>query len=197
MTFTESSILVDASLLIEYWYCPRFIYFMKVLGIGQHEEDRLKVRMGREVHQKKALQPRYLRKKLGVTTIERNVYLSSPRLGICGILDELLHFEDGSFSLLDYKFAYNKHKFKTQFLQGVFYSLLIEENFHTRVNRFYIVYTRERNNLEKYDIGEPDKKEVLDTVEKVRRIIGMGLFPASTKYKKRCGDCTYRNLCIQ
>jgi hypothetical protein len=54
---------------------------------------------------------------------EKNVYLSDPGYGICGILDEILFFEDGKISLLDYKFAYNSHKFKTQFLQNVFYSL--------------------------------------------------------------------------
>jgi CRISPR-associated exonuclease Cas4 len=105
MAFSEHTRLLPASLLIEYWYCPRFIYFMEVLGIRQYEEARLKVQLGREIHRQKALQPDYLRKKLGVVRQEKDVYLSDPGLGICGILDEILFFGDGSLSLLDYKFA--------------------------------------------------------------------------------------------
>lgn len=195
--FKENRLLVSASLLIEYWYCPRFIYFMKVLGIKQFEEKRLKVLMGREVHQKKSLQPEYLRKKLGVNRIEKEVYLSDPANGICGIIDEILFFQDESISLLDYKFAYNKYKFKTQFLQNVFYSLLLEANYSTEINRCYIVYTRDKNLLVKYDISKKDKQEVLETVKKVSHIIKEGFYPKTTGYKKRCADCTYRNICIR
>jgi len=120
LNFKESNLLLDASTMMSYWYCPRFVYFMKVLGIREYQEKRLKVLRGREVHEKKALQPEYLRKKLGVVRREKNVYLSDPECGICGIIDEILFFGDGTISLLDYKFAYNRHKFKTQFLQGVF-----------------------------------------------------------------------------
>lgn len=194
--FNEFKILVSPSLLMEYWYCPRFIYFMEVLKIRQYEEKRLKVLIGREVHEKKALQPEYLRKKLGVTRQEKNVYLSAPELGICGILDEILYFADGSMSLLDYKFAYEKRRFKTQFLQNVLYALLIESNYHTRVNACYIVYTREKNEPVRYPINNKDKDRVLDAVGKVSRIIAGGFHPPASAHKKKCGDCTYRKICV-
>jgi CRISPR-associated exonuclease Cas4 len=197
MEFSENKRLLNASLLIEYWYCPRFIYFMNVLGVRQYEEKRLKVRMGREVHIQKALQPDYLRKKLGVIKQEKDVYLSDPEYGICGILDEILFFKDGKISLLDYKFAYNSHKFKTQFLQNVFYSLLIEGNYNTRVDHCYIVYTRERNKLVCYKIKEKDKKEVIQAINDVHHIISTGYFPGAARFKKRCPDCTYKNICIR
>lgn len=189
--------MINASLLIEYWYCPRFIYYMKVLGIHQYEEKRLKVIKGREVHEKKALQPDYLRKKLAVIRQEKNIYLSDPGYGICGIIDEILFFADGSISLLDYKFAYNKHRFKTQFLQSVFYSLLIEKNYHTKVSTCYVVYTRDKNKIVQYPIKDKDKQTVLCDIEKVYRIISGGFYPKGTKYKKRCDDCTYKRVCVQ
>ncbi|MCP4221424.1 MAG: CRISPR-associated protein Cas4 [bacterium] len=198
MTFSENDFLISASLMMEYWYCPRFVYFMEVLGVAQNEDKRLKVRIGREVHQKKALQPEYLRKTLGVVKQEKNLYLSSRKYGICGILDELLFFQDGSLSLLDYKFAYNKHKFKTRFLQGVFYALLVEENYGVPVSVCYVVYTRENNKLVDYTIAEKDKRKVLESISKVRRIIADGYFPAATSSAgRKCDDCTYRNLCIR
>jgi CRISPR/Cas system-associated exonuclease Cas4 (RecB family) len=50
----KENILLTPSAIIEYLFCPRFIYFMHCLNIPQHEEKRFKVLMGREVHEKKA-----------------------------------------------------------------------------------------------------------------------------------------------
>lgn len=194
--FNEFKTLISPSLLMEYWYCPRFIYFMEVLKIRQYEEKRLKVLIGREIHEKKALQPDYLRKKLGVIKQEKNVYLSAPELGICGILDEIFFLEDGSISLLDYKFAYNKHKFKTQFLQNVLYAMLIESNYHTTVDACYIVYTREKNEPVRYPITTSDKEKILDSIKKVNRIVKEGYYPPATPDRKKCADCTYRRICV-
>jgi CRISPR-associated exonuclease Cas4 len=194
--FNEFKTMISPSLLMEYWYCPRFIYYMEVLKIRQYEEKRLKVLIGREIHEKKALQPDYLRKKIGVVKQEKNVYLSAPELGICGILDEILFLEDGSISLLDYKFAYNKHKFKTQFLQNVLYAMLIESNYHTRVDACYIVYTRDKNEPVRYPINPKDKEKILDSIKKVNRIVQAGYYPPATPDRKKCGDCTYRRICV-
>ncbi len=194
--FNESQSLVSPSLLMEYWYCPRFIYFMEVLKIRQYEEKRLKVLIGREVHEKKALQPEYLRKKLGVVKQEKDVYLSAPGLGICGILDEILFFADGGISLLDYKFAFNKHKFKTQFLQNVLYAMLIESHYHIPVAACYIVYTREKNEPVRYPITAKAKETVMESIKVVNRIVREGYYPPATPDRKKCGDCTYRRVCV-
>lgn len=194
--FNESQTLVSPSLLMEYWYCPRFIYFMEVLKIRQYEEKRLKVLIGREVHEKKALQPEYLRKKLGVIKQEKNIYLSAPELGICGILDEILFFADGSMSSLDYKFAFNKYKFKTQFLQNVLYAMLIESHYHTTVDACYIVYTRDKNEPVRYSITIKAKEVVMAAIKEVNRIVKEGYYPSATPDRKKCGDCTYRRVCV-
>ena len=195
--FKETTNYISASILIEYWYCPRFIYFMKVLDIRQYEEKRLKVNLGREVHKKKYLQPEYLRKTFGVIKKENEVYLSDKNLEICGIIDEILFLENNEVTLLDYKYAYNKHKFDTQFLQSVFYAILIEKNYNTSIHYCYIVYTREGTKPEKYEISEKNRNKVLESIKEVHDIIRKGLFPKGTKYKRRCDDCTYRNICVK
>ena len=58
---------ITPSLVIEYLYCPRFIYFMKVLEISQNEGSRYKVQKGRDIHTYKSLTNiEYKRKKIGV-----------------------------------------------------------------------------------------------------------------------------------
>ena len=60
------AISVTPSLVMEYLFCPRFIYFMECLNIPQHEERRLKVQLGRKVHEtKQQINKDYLRKKIG------------------------------------------------------------------------------------------------------------------------------------
>ena len=57
---------ITASDILEYLFCPRFIYFQNYLDIPQHEEKRFKVQKGRTIHEDKVkLNPQYLRKKLG------------------------------------------------------------------------------------------------------------------------------------
>ena len=46
---------ITPSIVIEYLYCPRFIYFMKILNISQNEDRRFKVTKGREVHKFKEI----------------------------------------------------------------------------------------------------------------------------------------------
>ena len=74
-------IFVTASELLEYLFCPRFIYFMNCLCISQHEERRYKVQIGREVHtQRETTNIDYLRKKIGCVGKELGVWLSSHSL---------------------------------------------------------------------------------------------------------------------
>lgn len=193
--FNENRKYITATDLQEYWYCPRFIYYMYVTRIRQYEEKRVKVQIGREVHKAKALEKDYLRKSLGVVKQEKEMYLSDENLGICGIIDEILHIEDGSIVTLEYKFAENKYKFRTQFYQAVYYSLLIDSNYKTNMTKCYFVYTRSGSKLVKYDIKPKHKEYILDCIKEFKKIAHEGFYPKRTKYQRQCLDCTYNKIC--
>jgi CRISPR-associated exonuclease Cas4 len=53
ITDTDTNVYVTASVLLEYLFCPRFIYFMNCLCIDQNEDKRFNVLKGREVHEGK------------------------------------------------------------------------------------------------------------------------------------------------
>ncbi|HBY57577.1 MAG TPA: CRISPR-associated protein Cas4, partial [Candidatus Atribacteria bacterium] len=85
LTLTKEQIFLTPSEIMEYLFCPRFIYFIHCLNIPQHEEQRFKVLMGREVHEKKAkLNKDYLRKKINCIKRENLVYLASERYHLKG-----------------------------------------------------------------------------------------------------------------
>lgn len=69
MTVSESElepeVFITVSDVMEYLFCPRFIYYMHCLGIPQHEERRYKVLKGRALHDaREKVNRNYIRKKL-------------------------------------------------------------------------------------------------------------------------------------
>ncbi len=194
----DSGVFVTASDLLEYLFCPRFIYFMYGLGISQHEDRRYKVVKGREVHEgREKTNVDYLRKRIGCIKKETDVYLSAPKYHIKGIVDEVLTFSDGTMAPLDYKFAeFNEKVFKTYRFQSVFYGLLIQDNYECHVNRGFICYTRSKNLLKELLISPADFDELQQMVCEMLNIIQNGYYPRGTESSAKCIDCCYRRICV-
>lgn len=192
----EADSSLTASHLLEYLFCPRFTYFEYVLHIPQHEEKRFKVEVGRKIHEKiRKVNPGYLRKRLGVKESKLDVYFASP-LGIRGIVDEILFLDDGTAAPLDYKYAeYKERTFKNHRYQLVLYAQLIKDNFQIPVTRGFIIYTRSKNKLIEVPIYEKDFDNLGKIVKEILDIIQWCRYPRPTKYKQRCPDCCYRNIC--
>lgn len=188
---------VTPSHILEYLFCPRFTYFEYVLGIPQNEDKYYKVTRGREVHEEKTNTNReYLRKRIGAIDKLQNQYLTNDILR--GEVDEVLFLEDATMAPLDFKFAkFEDRIYDTYKTQLHCYAVLIEENFQKPVNKGFLVYTRSKNYLAKIDISQADKDQVKETANNVMEVIQNNHFPKATKYKKRCHDCTYRNICIK
>jgi len=197
--WTVEPIFITPSEVIEYIFCPRFIYFMNCLDIPQHEENRYKVMKGREVHEDRSqINKDYLRKKIGCVDKEIDVYLASPHLHLRGIIDEVLFLNDDTLAPLDYKFAeFNDHVFQTHFIQSTLYGLLIRENYKKEVNRGYICYLRSNNYLKELKFSEDDFRKAMEIVENIFEIIQKSYFPPRTKSANRCIDCCYKNICIK
>lgn len=192
-------IYVTPSEVIEYLYCPRFIYFMNCLKISQHEDKRYLVQKGRNIHLiKSKINREYLRKKIGCIDKKVEVYFSSEKLKLVGKVDEVLFFQDGTASPLDYKFAeYDDKIYKTYLYQQACYALLIEENFKCPVNKAYICYLRSNNFLKELTISKNLKLKTKETIDEIFDILNKNYFPAKTKSKARCVDCTYKNICMK
>jgi len=187
---------ITASDILEHLFCPRFTYFELYLKIPEHQERRFKVQKGRTIHEDKMrVNPQYLRKKLGCVERKKSVYLSSER-GLRGIVDEVLFLDDGTAAPLDFKYAeYKDRTFKNHKYQLAFYGQLIKENFQVPVNRGFIVYTRSRNKLIEVPITEVMYSELDNIIGEFLSVAQRGVYPKPTKYKARCGDCCYRNIC--
>jgi CRISPR-associated exonuclease Cas4 len=194
----DTTPMLTPSEVIEHIFCPRFTYFMNVLMIAQHEDQRYKVLKGREVHRRREEQNRdYLRKKISVVHRERQVYLASPALRVRGLVDEVLTLEDGSMAPLDYKYTpYREHAFRTHRVQITLYGLLIRMTYDRPVHRGYVAYIRDGSRLIDVPLNDATEQEAMDAVEEIFSIMRTGRMPKRTSYRVRCADCCYRNICV-
>ena len=183
--------------IIEYLYCPRYTFFEYVLCVPQYEEKYYKVQKGRNMHdQQLERNKEYLRKKIGVVEKHTDQYLTNERLR--GKVDEVLLLQDDTLAPLDYKFAvYNDRIYDTYRQQLFCYAVLIEENFNRPVTRGFLVYIRSKYKLVEVPVTPKDKELVQRSAEEVVSIIEDNTYPKATKYKRRCLNCTYRNICTQ
>lgn len=190
--------IIRISDVLEYLFCPRFIYYMYCLDIPQHEEQRYKVQKGREVHETRKLTNRdYVRKKLNCIRKESEVFIASKQNHIKGIVDEVLFLDDGTAAPLEYKFAEYKEKvFKTYKFQLVLQALMIKENYNIEVNRAYLCFTRSNSLVKEIEISTSDFKKAEKIIEEILDIVQKGLYPKTSKSSSKCVDCCYRNICV-
>jgi CRISPR-associated exonuclease Cas4 len=194
----KEEVFITPSEVIEYLYCPRFIYFMNCLNIPQHEDQRYKVQKGREVHDEKSrINKEYLRKKLGCVDKEISVYLASSSLHLRGEVDEVLHFSDGTLAPLDYKFAeYKDWVFHTHKYQSTLYALLITENYGKEVKKGFLCYVRSNNLIKEVPFCSPDFEKARKLIREIIEIITRGYYPKKAGSMAHCIDCCYRNICV-
>lgn len=194
--FNENEVYVTPSEIIEFMYCQRFTYFMNCLDIKQNEDKRYKVIKGRNVHEDKSTENMsYVRKRIEGAAKYINVYMVSKNLGLKGIVDEIYELKDGTFAPLDYKYAvYEEKEFLTYKTQIALYSLLIEDVYKYTVNRMFLVYCRSSNLLKELEFGDKEREEAMKSVGDYKKVL-RGYYPKATRYKARCIDCCYRNIC--
>ena len=195
---TESTPMITPSEVIEHLYCPRFTYFMNCLNIPQHEELRYKVLKGRALHERREKENRgYLRKKIGCINKEVSVYVASPGIRVRGVIDEVLTLSDGSMAPLDYKYTeYRDYLFKTHKVQSSLYAMLIKETYQKPVYKGYVCYAKEGFRLKEIVYKKEDFDYAKCMVDEIFDIVLKGYYPKKTKWRNRCIDCCYRNICV-
>ena len=192
-----NDIWITPSLVLEYLFCKRFIYFMNCLNIPQNEGKRFVVNKGREVHEeRKKMNPDYLKKKLGVKQKLIDVPLFSNKYLINGKVDEILFLNDGTGFPLDYKYAYNERNFKTYFFQCLMYCLMIEENYNIKSKKGFICFTREKYKIKEINFIEKDIEKLQKILDDIRKISTTCIMPTKKASLRKCADCTYRKTCV-
>lgn len=195
-TYTE--LMITPSEVMEYLYCPRFTFFLNVLKVPQYEENRYKVQKGRRVHEERLKRNKdYLRKKIPMLKKDMNVYLASEKIHARGVVDEIAYLKDGTLSPIDYKYSpYKEWVYKTHKIQTALYGMMISEKYNMEVKQGYIFYIRNGSMMNIVKITPELCREAISTIQSILDIISSEKIPQRTKYKIRCSDCCYKNICV-
>ncbi len=179
--------MIEVSDIVQYLYCPRKLYFIKVMGL---RITRPKMNAGKEVHENVARS--IARRKMEGEILE-NVYLESQRYGMKGCVDAIIKRGE-EYIPMDIKFSRFKSLFYQWKMQLVAYAVLVEENFGCSVKKAYI-YLAEGKDWIEVEITPEDKEALTKIIQKVREIIREEKYPKTRKSKK-CNYCEAARFCV-
>jgi CRISPR-associated exonuclease Cas4 len=197
-SFKEFERYITPSEISDFIYCKRYIYYERFLGIQQFAQNRYKVKKGKEIHDKMESDNKsFTRKQIDSVKKLINVNLISKKYNLKGKIDEIHVTNDGYYIPLDYKYSkYDDFIYKTNKLQIVMYSLMIEETYNCKVKKGFLVFLRSNNKLVEVDINDKDKNETLGYLKEFGDI-SYGFYPEKSESDKKCSDCCYKNICVK
>lgn len=202
MSFTAdaSEALLSVTDLKNYVYCPRTVYFHRVL----HLEPRLEAQQDESLKQHEALEEREV-KRLGAVfydpSIRRaekmfRVPLTSSVLRLQGSVDMLIKAE-AEYIPVDFKMA-NSNRGKIwpdHRYQLVAYSLMVEEGFNATVRRGFVYYVPEKAAL-RLEVTPRLKAFVKRLANDLWSMVKRGELPKVRVPLRRCsGGCGFLWVC--
>ncbi|MEM3382793.1 MAG: CRISPR-associated protein Cas4 [Nitrososphaerales archaeon] len=195
--FEDDEEYIAISDIKQYHFCPRIIYFSKVLGV----EERLteSEEKGKEAHNDFHKKEKRRSSLFGLKSIKiiqkwTALYIKSEKLRLHGILDMLIK-TDNEFIPVEFKYtkAPNRPQ-KGHIYQIVAYSLLVEESFHTIVKRVAIYYSKDDKILI-IPLTEEMRSHVLWTLKQILKIIHEEKLPETFPPERKCKSCGYFWIC--
>lgn len=192
----EEPEIISVTDIKQYHFCPRIIYFSKVLGVEEKTTDSEEA--GKEAHGEFHRKERRRTTLLGGKTIRVEqkwtaLQLKSERLAIAGMIDMVVKTPEG-YAIVEYKRATApKRVLPGHLYQAAAYAMLVEEAFETTVRKLYVYYEKS-NKIFEMPLTDSIKRHVLWTIRQIRTIIQKEKLPIA-KSSRKCPSCGYRWIC--
>jgi CRISPR-associated exonuclease Cas4 len=179
--------------LRQWTYCPRVAFFTLVCPVPKVSSFKMVVGLQKEQRLARLQRRRTLRAfGLSGGTVEADVSLYSPRLGLAGRLDLLIRRGPQRFPV-EVKFTHGPSRLNHH-LQLTGYALLLEDLFGLPVPCGYVVRLPD-DEAERIEIDNPLREAAAALVAALRDMIRTERFPPASPLLARCVDCEYRNFC--
>jgi CRISPR-associated exonuclease Cas4 len=179
--------------LKQYAYCPRVVFYEKCLP---HVRPRTyKMDAGKARHEDEAERAsRRVITRYEVTEGERrfNVRLFSERLGLWGLLDEIVLTPDQAAIPVDYKLA--THVSFNHRIQLTAYALLLEDCEDCKVEQGF-VYLIPARKLVSVPMTAKLRDTTLNLLGEIRTMIASERMPSPVTRKSQCAACEFRRFC--
>lgn len=179
--------------LKQYGYCPRIVYYQYVLPVDRVPTYKMTHGAAAQID----LEPLEKRRKLKAYGLERgerlfNVWLRSPRLGLSGRLDLLIHTETDYYPV-DFKYTEEPPR-HNHLLQLAGYALLVEDHFRIAVTTGFL-YLIPKKDVAVLDLSPAVKGEANALLGVIHDMIRRESLPDPTPVRSRCQECEYQNYC--
>ena len=187
---------ITAADLMNYEYCPRIVYFTRVLKLPQTKSAKQKKGLEKDfsfkkdtnrnkiVNKKNTNEPK-LKKKYGIS-LETEEFATKVD---CLMINE----EKKEAYPLQLKYAKkpNCGFYRTQKIQLLFEAMLTEKVLGYRVPYGYIKCELSGDLVK---VNLENREKLFDVIKKVKDIIKNEIYPEATRYKKRLVDNCYRRI---
>ena len=183
--------LLPVSLIRQHFFCPQIPYINLVLHVVESETESMI--SGRMSHEK--FRAQHLPREVKPRHIETEVPLSSPKLGLCGILDALVETVFGELVPCEMKnssIGSGNPPLKDR-AQLTAYAMLVEEQYRRTVKRGVLFYTEDGRKVVT-GIDESMRRLVVKAIREVRKIIEAER-PPEKKNLSACASCWYNRIC--
>lgn len=184
--------LVTTSLLKQYAYCPRVVYYESCTpGVRPRT---YKMEAGTDAHDRE--RSRAARRTLTAYQVpegERrfDVRVISSKLSLSGIIDEVVYTPHEAI-IVDYKMA--DWAGDNHLIQLGAYGLLVEEAFGLPVKRGF-VYLMKVKRFESVPIDAHLRNSVLETLQAIQHIRYTEYMPPPVEQRNKCESCEFRRFC--
>ncbi len=181
--------LIDVSDVVQYLYCPKKIYFLKVAGM---RIERPKMEEGKAAQKDVRRSIARFAEKMGGKVLT-NIYMVSNKYGLKGVLDALIE-TSGNLYPVDVKLSKFQSVSYPWKMQITAYAVLAEENFGKTVRSGFIYLIGMRKFLE-VRVEPEDRKALKRIVDEIRKMVIEERYPKTSKSKK-CGYCEVFEFCV-
>jgi CRISPR-associated exonuclease Cas4 len=183
--------------IVQYYYCPRKVYFLKVLGVPI--SVRRKMEYGKETHEKERRRLTEREQVYGfdredVAEVLEGLQIEDVDLGLRGKVDVTLRLKNGEIVPVDAKLTDNVLVQRQHRKQLHAYALLLDNMFKTRVTKG-IIYFAQQKKAVAIEISESDKAELRRDIQRIEKIITGEHLPRGASTEK-CGYCETRQYCV-
>ncbi len=187
---------LDVWEIVQYFYCPRKIYYLRTLGIPFR--PRRKMEEGKTQHEQELKRMQERKTLFGfppeeVSEVYRKLYVEDTKMGLFGQVDTAIRLRDGRLLPVEVKYTAYPEATRSRRKQLIAYSMLLEKRFGQPVNEG-ILYFPEQNRQLTVSIDASDKKALERDLEKIRELIRTERIPLRVRIE-HCSYCEFYKYC--
>ncbi|MCP8309067.1 MAG: CRISPR-associated protein Cas4 [archaeon] len=192
----DGKIIIDVWEIVQYYYCPRKVYFLRTLSIPilkkrkmiEGQEEHLK-----EIKRIKERKTLFNYDKDEVKAIYHKLSLEDDDLGLAGQIDVVIELKNSKILPVEIKYSEYMDAFRGRKKQLIAYAILLERKFNRIVDEG-ILYFPTQNKQITLPIGYEEKKHLIKDLEKIRKLILSERLPVRSN-SKRCNYCEVAKYC--